>query len=355
MKNSALTGISIKKSNRPGTPRSPPPRQCDAVLHPLTFRPIFKERVWGGRELETLYAKPLTPGKPVGESWEISDRPGDASVIASGPLSGRTLRWLMENHAAEILGGAKPAAGNRFPVLCKILDAREKLSLQVHPPANKAKELNGEPKTEIWFIADAAPGAELFVGLKRGVTEAEFKQKISEGGVADCFHRIPVRAGDVMFLPSGRVHAIGAGLVIFEIQQNSDTTYRVFDWNRVGLDGKPRELHVAQSLASIDFSDFEPGLAPAFYRQAAGFKFRQLVEDPLFTIQEMVFESGGSVKLAGRFLRIIALVKGAASVADGGETAAQLKPGDFCLIPACLKNVEVQAQSQTAFLCVEPN
>ena len=130
----------------------------------------------------------------------------------------------------------------------------------IRPPA-KAAELGGEPKTEMWFIADAAPGAELFVGLKRGITRAEFEKKVRTGDVAECFHRVPVRAGDAMFLPSGRVHAIGAGLVIFEIQQNSDTTYRVFDWNRVGLDGKPRELHVAQSLASIDFNDFEPALA----------------------------------------------------------------------------------------------
>ena len=230
------------------------------MLYPLIFQPIFKERVWGGRELERLYGKKLPPGAVIGESWEISDRPGDASVIANGPLAGKDLRWLMEHHAPEILGGAKPAADGRFPLLCKILDARDKLSLQVHPPANKAAELGGEPKTEMWYIADAAPDARFYVGLKRGVTRAEFEKKISDGSVADCFHRVPVRAGDTMFLPSGRVHAIGDGLVIFEIQQNSDTTYRVFDWNRVGLDGKPRELHVAQSLASIDFNDFEPKL-----------------------------------------------------------------------------------------------
>jgi mannose-6-phosphate isomerase len=158
-----------------------------------------------------------------------------------------------------------------------------------------------------------------------------------------------------MFLPSGRVHAIGAGLVIFEIQQNSDTTYRVFDWNRVGLDGRPRELHVAQSLASIDFNDFGPKLVPAHYRQTSNFKFRQLVEDPLFTVQEMVFENAGSLNLAGQFLRIIVLVKGSATVADGGGITAQLKPGGFCVIPAGLKNVEVKSQPQTAFLCVEAN
>jgi len=326
------------------------------MLYPFIFQPIFKDRIWGGRELERLYGKNIPAGKPIGEAWEISDRPGDASVIANGKFAGKDLRWLMTHHAAEILGDAKPAADGRFPLLCKILDAREKLSLQVHPPASKAKELNGEPKTEMWFIADAAPDASLYVGLKKGVTRAEFEKKISDGSVADCFHKIPVRAGDTMFLPSGRVHAIGDGLVIFEIQQNSDTTYRVFDWNRVGLDGQPRELHIAQSLASIDFNDFEPKLVPQNYRNAPNFKFRQLVEDPLFNVQELVFENAGSVKLSGSYLRIIAVTKGAAKISDDSSgIVAELKSGDFCLIPACLKNVEIKAAMNTVFLCVEAN
>jgi len=324
------------------------------MLYPFVFRPIFKDRIWGGRELERLYAKQIPAGTPIGEAWEISDRPGDASIIANGPLAGKDLRWLMENHAAEILGGAKPAAEGRFPLLCKILDAREKLSLQVHPPASKAAELKGEPKTEMWFIADAAPDASLYVGLKRGVTRADFEKKIADGSVADCFHRIPVKAGDTMFLPSGRVHAIGDGLVIFEIQQNSDTTYRVFDWNRVGLDGQPRELHIAQSLASIDFNDFEPKLVPAKYNQAAKFKYRHLVQDPLFNVQEMVFENAESIVLAGQLLRIVAVVKGAATILDGAsQISVELKPGQFGLIPASLKNVEIKALPQTTFLCVE--
>ena len=326
------------------------------MLYPFIFQPILKERIWGGRELERLYAKSLPYGKPIGESWEISDRPGDASVIANGPLAGKDLRWLMENHAVEILGDAKPAAEEHFPLLCKILDAREKLSLQVHPPANKAVELKGEPKTEMWFIADAAPDATLFVGLKRGVTRSEFEKKISDGSVADCFYRIPVRAGDAMFLPSGRVHAIGAGLVIFEIQQNSDTTYRVFDWNRAGLDGKPRELHVQQSLASIDFNDFEPKLVPSKYNQAPKFKYRHLVQDPLFNVQEMIFETAESVVLAGQLLRIIAAVNGLVEVAGSdSKISIQLKPGQFGLIPACLKGVEIKAAARTTFLCVEPD
>jgi mannose-6-phosphate isomerase len=326
------------------------------VLYPLTFHPISKERVWGGREMERLYKKKLPAGKPIGESWEISDRPGDVSVIANGLLAGKNLRWLMENHRAELLGDAKPANENRFPLLCKILDAREKLSLQVHPPAGKAAELGGEPKTEMWFIADAAPGAELFVGLKRGVTRAEFEKKVETGEVAECFHRVPVRAGDAMFLPSGRVHAIGAGLVIFEIQQNSDTTYRVFDWNRVGLDGKPRELHVAQSLASIDFNDFEPALVEGQITRGPNFKIHRLVQDPLFTVELINVEARDSILWGHTRTQIFAVVMGSASVTSAGNTApVKLNAGQFCLVPSSLEAVELHAEPTCSFLRVEAN
>jgi mannose-6-phosphate isomerase len=322
------------------------------MLYPLTFKPIFKDRIWGGRELQRLYGKQLPADKPIGESWEISDRPGDASVIAHGPLAGRDLRWLMENHAAELLGAARPAADNRFPLLCKILDAREKLSLQVHPPASKAKELKGEPKTEMWFIADAAPEASLYVGLKRGVTRADFERKIADGSVADCFHRIPVLAGDTMFLPSGRVHAIGSGLVIFEIQQNSDTTYRVFDWNRVGLDGKPRELHVAQSLASIDFDDFEPELVESQLAGTGGIQKRPLVQDPLFNVEAWTIQAGTAAELGRAKLQIVAVTSGTVEVKSGANSL-ELTPGAFCLIPACLEQTDLSARSQAAVLRVE--
>ena len=324
------------------------------MLYPIVFQPIFKERIWGGRELERLYAKPLPPGKPIGESWEISDRPGDASVIVNGPLAGKSLRWLMENHAAEILGGAGSADGGRFPLLCKILDAREKLSLQVHPPAAKAAELHGEPKTEMWFIADAAPDAGLYVGLKRGVTRAEFEKKIADGSVADCFHRIPVRAGDAMFLPSGRVHAIGDGLVIFEIQQNSDTTYRVFDWNRVGLDGKPRELHIAQSLASIDFNDFEPKLVETKFIADGNIQKRSLVNDPLFNVETWKLNSGTGGFLKPEKLQIVAATAGEIEI-KSGSMVVKLSAGQFSLIPASLGRTEIVARSDAALLHVEAN
>lgn len=323
------------------------------MLYPFTFHPIFKERIWGGRNLARLYGKQLPAGRPIGESWEISDRPGDASVIANGPLVGKDLRWLMENHADELLGDAH-ALNGRFPLLIKLLDAQEKLSLQVHPPAHEAAKLGGEPKTELWHIADAVPGAELFVGLKRGVTRAEFERKLHDGSVADCFHRIPVRSGDTMFLPSGRIHAIGAGLVIFEIQQNSDTTYRVFDWNRVGLDGQPRELHVAESLASIDFHDFEPATVTSPEIVGPNLTSQSLVENPLFSVTRFAMKTRDRLCWRPGRMRIIGVVKGRMTVASSSkEPAVTLPPGNFCLIPAGLEFVELWPEPGASFLQVE--
>jgi len=322
------------------------------ALYPFKFNSIFKERVWGGRNLETLYHKQLPGSGPIGESWEVSDRPGDASVIVNGPLAGKNLRWLMENHERELLGDAK-SQGGLFPLLVKILDAQEKLSLQVHPPASKAAELGGDPKTEMWYIVQAAPGAELYVGLKRGVTREEFERRIQDGTVAECFHRVPVKAGDTMFLPSGRVHAIGAGLVIFEIQQNSDTTYRVFDWNRVGTDGKPRDLHVPQSLASIDFEDVEPALTGGDFTSAGGFKIRPLVKHPLFSVDAFRALSKETISFKQPRLKIVGVLENSVTISGAG-VSVELQPGEFGLIPASVPDAELHAEIGSGFLLVGP-
>lgn len=303
------------------------------MLAPLTFTPRFKERVWGGRNLDLLYAKRLPPGALIGESWEITDRPGDVSVIAAGPHAGRDLRWLMTRHQRELLGEAAPRNG-RFPLLVKILDARDTLSLQVHPPAAKAAELRGEPKTEMWFVTGALPGAALYAGLRRGVTRAEFERRIGDGSVAECLHRRATREGDALFLPGGRVHAIGAGNVVFEIQENSDTTYRVFDWNRAGLDGRPRELHIHESLASIDFEDFEPPLAGHATRASGAAAVRELARCPLFTVEHWRLDAGGTAPLAPDTMHIIAAVTGRVRV-ESAAGAVELAPGHFALAPAC--------------------
>ena len=319
-------------------------------LYPLIFQPRFKERVWGGRTLETLYGKRLPPDAPIGESWEVTDRPGDESVVANGPLAGQTLRRLMNERAADLLGGARPTPEGRFPLLCKILDARDRLSLQVHPPPRAAHL--GEPKTEMWYIAAAEPGAELFVGLKAGISRERFERAIASGEVAGCFHRVAVRTGDAMFLPSGRVHAIGAGLVIFEIQQNSDTTFRVHDWDRVGLDGHPRELHVREALDSIDFSDFEPGIIQSRLARQNGFDMRTLVDHALFRVDLVAGHAPGEVRLPSSRPRVLAAVGGSLRI-SGNAVSVTLRGGDFCLLPATV-DVSMEVNHETRFLIAQP-
>ena len=219
-----------------------------------SMKPLMQERIWGGRNLEKL-GRALPEGKKIGESWELVDRPEAQSVVVE---TGETLGSLWSGSQQEKIFGRRAPEGKHFPILIKLLDAEEKLSLQVHPPAKKAKQMGGEPKTEMWFFLETEAGAEIYVGLKKGVGRGEFAKALKEGSVSECFHRLKTEPGQAMFLPSGRVHAIGAGNVILEIQQNSDTTYRVDDWGRKDEGGQSRALHVKEALESICWDDEEP-------------------------------------------------------------------------------------------------
>jgi mannose-6-phosphate isomerase len=298
----------------------------------LRFQPLYQERVWGGRALETVLGRQIPPNDPIGESWEIVDRREAQSIVEGGTHSGQSLRSILERHAAGVMGPKWPA-GAPFPILVKWLDCRERLSLQVHPPAAVAKELGGEPKTENWYIAQTAPGAELIVGLKRGVTRAQFEAAVTANTVEQCVHRFPVAAGDSILVHSGQVHAIDAGNLILEIQQNSDTTYRVYDWGRVGLDGQPRTLHLAQSLRSIDWNDFEP--APERSAPTSGV----IADAPEFSIRRVVLGAGERMHLrAGEQPRIVSVVSGSVRVAtEGNGTRSPFLPklvrGDNALAP----------------------
>ena len=246
----------------------------------LRLKPLYQDRVWGGRALETSLKRTLPANRPIGESWEIVDRPEAQSVIAGGRFDGRTLRDVIAAHSADIMG-PQWKADRPFPILVKWLDCRERLSLQVHPPAEVAPRLKGEPKTENWYIAEAAPGSHLIVGLKRGATKDQFEKAIHDLTLENCVHRFSVSAGDSILVRSGQIHAIDGGNLILEIQQNSDTTYRVYDWGRVGLDGKPRQMHVSESLQSIKWDDFEPAPVrgepkPAVIAQAQEFTIRRV-------------------------------------------------------------------------------
>ena len=321
-----------------------------ALWYPLTFRPIYQDRVWGGRRLETLFGRALPEGRVIGESWEVCDRPDAVSVVANGPLAGRSLHALMSEDAAG-LWGAGVANGAPFPWLCKLLDACDDLSLQVHPPAGLAASLGGEPKTEMWYVAAADPGSCVYAGVQPGTTRETFAKRAQDGTVAELFHRIPVTAGDVLFLPSGRVHALGRGLVIFEIQQNSDTTYRVFDWNRVGLDGKPRALHLEQALASIDFTDTAPALVPQTSIADRGVEVRSLVRHGLFAIDEVRGRGSVADRRPEGGVGLVAVISGTVRFTGGGQTVA-VGPGGFVVLPAGMGDLTMDAGEDARWLQV---
>lgn len=224
----------------------------------LTFEPLYMQRVWGGRALESAFGRSMPVAGPIGESWELVDRPDAQSIVNFGARRGTTLHDLWTEHRLEIFGDGFDEL--RFPLLVKILDANQVMSLQVHPPLRVAERFSGEPKTEVWYFAATKPGAGVYAGVRKGTTKSDFKSALAAGEVDQLLHRLETFPDTFLFIPCGRLHAIDGGNVLFEIQQNSDTTYRVFDWNRLGLDGKPRQLHVDESLESIDFADFEPKL-----------------------------------------------------------------------------------------------
>lgn len=293
---------------------------------PLTFEPIFIERMWGGRRHESEFGKKLPPNTRVGESWEIVDRLEAQSVVANRPLKGKTLHELWTQNRHDIFGDVPETP--RFPLLIKLLDAQERLSLQVHPPEKIAARLGGEPKTEFWYVAAADPGAELFLGFCKLITREQFKRALDKGTVEDCVQKIRVKAGDAMFLPAGRLHAVGGGNLLVEIQQNSDTTYRVFDWNRVDATGRARQLHVDQALQCIDFTDVGPHLIEP--------NGEVLIKHELFEIQKWNLDSSRETALLGQFA-IVCCLTGSLRCAS-----VDLGPGEFFLIPARLQDRRVE-------------
>jgi mannose-6-phosphate isomerase len=280
------------------------------------------ERVWGGRRLESDFGKKLPPQRPIGESWEIVDRSEAQSIVRNGPLSGKTLHELWTQYRHEIFGDVPD--GPRFPLVLKLLDAHDKLSLQVHPPEKLADRFGGEPKTEFWYVAAVDPGAEVYLGFRESITRDQFEKALRDGTAADHVHKIGVKSGDAAFLPAGRFHALGAGTLLIEVQQNSDTTYRVFDWNRVDDTGRQRQLHIDQALQCIDFDDVQPKLLQP--------KGESLLKDKLFEIQKWDLASSREIAPRGQFA-ITCCLTGSVRCTD-----VHLAAGEFFLIPAQLQD-----------------
>ena len=289
---------------------------------PVVFEPIFKERIWGGHNLAASFGKQLPANKRIGESWEVVDRPEAQSIVREGGLAGRSLHDLWVNFRQELFGRIPDAP--RFPLLIKLLDAQEKLSLQVHPPPEIAESLGGEAKTEFWYVLAAEPNAEIFVGLRQPMTRDQFERALESGTIADYVHRIRTKSGAAMLLPSGRFHAIGAGNLLVEIQQNSDTTYRVFDWNRVDDQGERRQLQVDQALQCIDFNDVAP--------EPIASNGEILVRHNAFEVHKWILDAQRAIAPPGQFAIVLCLT-GTLQCAG-----VDFRPGDLFLVPASLQD-----------------
>ncbi|MBR6002713.1 MAG: class I mannose-6-phosphate isomerase [Bacteroidales bacterium] len=311
------------------------------MLYPLKFKLILKQTVWGGSLIASL--KGIAPAEDkIGESWEISGCKGSESVVAEGPLAGKTMGWLLENCGDELVGKRiHEAYGNEFPLLLKFIDSNSDLSIQVHPDDTLALARHGcRGKSEMWYIIDAAPGASVISGFSKEISKEEYQKLVAENRLTDVLARHEARPGDVFFLPAGRVHAICSGCLLAEIQETSDITYRIFDYGRLGLDGKPRQLHVEESLDAVDFAVY-PSYRTLYDKKEGE---TEIISTKWFTTSVIDIKAPLTKDLSGMdsFLTVMCL-EGSGSIEcgipafEGGPTkghVTSIRRGESVLIPA---------------------
>ncbi len=298
------------------------------------FHSIYKQHPWGNQAIARVGDHHLLPkDKKIGEAWEISDRPDNESIICQGEYHGKSIRWLLDEHGQFVMG-QKWEKGRRFPLLIKLLDAAERLSLQVHPSALVTPKLGGEPKTEILYLLDAKPKAALIAGLKKKISREQFERSLraqtnsGENSLESLIHRIPVKRGDALFIPAGLIHAIDAGCLILEIEQNSDTTFRAYDWGRMGLDGKPRKLHIEETLDVMDFQSAEPKLIDRTFVDG----IRQLTDNEYFRVESWVLSR--EKRLDAKTATAIHLLKGKLEINSGVGGKEAIHIGETVLLAA---------------------
>jgi mannose-6-phosphate isomerase len=320
------------------------------LLYPLIFEPVLKDYIWGGRNLEKL-GRRLPPGKTA-ESWEIAAHEDGTAVATNGHFAGKLLTEIHQELGLDLIGSNNAWAQerNKFPLLIKLLDANQPLSVQVHPNDDYALEHEGNElgKTEMWVVLYAEPEAAIILGVKSGTTPDDFRQAIFDGNLEQYLHQIPVNAGDVVCVPAGSLHAILGGLIIAEIQQNSNTTYRVYDWNRVDADGRARPLHIDKALDVINFKQVEPELCqPALIYEADGIRRYELCRNRYFVTERVEIEEGAvfNGRCDGTTLEIWGVIEGQAAINGVELTAVR-----FTLLPAALGDFTVKAVKGTSLL-----
>ena len=316
------------------------------MLYPLHFKPVYQDYIWGGDRIIRHFDRDEPPGV-YAESWEVSDRPEGLSVVANGPLAGKTLAELVKEYGADLLGTRSPI--DRFPLLIKILDPKQVLSVQVHPNDETAAKFGGEPKTEMWYVLESDPGAQVYAGFKPGVTELKFDGAVEAGNVNELLNTIPVTKGDVVYIKGGRIHAIDEGSLLLEVQQNSNTTYRVFDWNRVGADGQSRELHVERAKEVLAWSEEEsPKVEPKLLEAGAN-KIWEVLTTPYFRLEKWELHEPLSVPSDSGTFQVLFCADGECILKEQGIEYT-CRPGTSWLLPATLEGVELAPDPITQLL-----
>jgi len=320
-------------------------------LYPFVIEPLETPAIWGGDALVRHFGKPGDPNAKLGESWEC----WDLNRIGNGAFAGATIADLRQSLGPKLLGNLDPR--RIFPILTKIIDARDWLSVQVHPNDAYAQRVEAQPfgKTECWHIFSAEPGSELVLGWARDTTREEYERRVADGTLGEILRRIPVKAGDTYYLPAGTLHAIGSGIVLFEAQQASDLTYRIFDWNRVGSDGKPRDLHVSKAADVLDYHRGTRGPLTHLDYQSGGLARTALVADPNFVMERIVATSEpASLATEDRPLIVMALDR--PLELNAGELSVTLEAYQTALIPAAAEWCAMNARDGVAapFMCVTP-
>ncbi|MCH2210143.1 MAG: class I mannose-6-phosphate isomerase [Fuerstiella sp.] len=317
-------------------------------MTPLTFVPLFKRIRWGGRRLGELLDKDIGPETDYAESWEIADHGTDQSIVANGPESGKTLRQLMYESETTLLG--RHAGLDQFPLLIKFLDANDWLSLQVHPNDEQAKHYgcSEQGKTEAWIIIDAQPDSQICAGLKSGVGRDQLSRHLQNGTIEQCLNLFHVRAGDCVFVPAGTVHAIGPGIVLAEIQQQSDLTFRLHDWGRRGTDGKPREIHVKQSFSCTDFRRGPVRPVVPSILSSGEHVHEELVRNHYFVVQRHITDQQFRIPLNNQF-HILMVLHGNVGI-DSSDAVCSLARGSTMLIPAAIDSVLIKPDERSTIL-----
>ena len=303
-------------------------------LYPLRFEPIYQYRLWGGRRLSGLLSAPLPGDGPIGEAWLLSDRDDYQSQVANGPLKGQTIGDLMDQFREPLMGKLAPRF-RRFPLLLKFLDAREMLSVQVHP-SDAHPELipaGDTAKTEAWVVIEAGNGSRIYAGLKPGTTAGDLRHSLADGTIADHLVGIVPKPGDAVFIPAGTVHTLGGGVVVFEVQQNSDVTFRLYDWGHIDAkSGQPRPLQIDQALASIDFAESNGGLVTPFVVTTTPVERERLFDCEHFLLWRLRGESPFNFG-AAEMPRVLVCIEGSGRL-DGGGSAYGINKGEVWLLPA---------------------